>query len=129
MLHLVAVYGTLRHDMHNNCLLGDSEFIGGEIKRGNYAMYVDTYLPFVTKTEEDNHLLAYEVYKVTDETLARLDRLEGHPNWYCRELIPTSFGDAWMYLVPNSEVEGLTYVQHGDFAYKSNASSVLKSVQ
>lgn len=51
-----------------------------------------------------------ELYRVSDYVLARLDRLEGHPNFYCRErcgVLPAEqeLGDypnvAWVYLIPH----------------------------
>lgn len=40
-----------------------------------------------------------EVYEVSDETFRRLDRLEGHPRLYRRELVETEAnGPAWMYV-------------------------------
>ena len=41
-----------------------------------------------------------ELYEADIETLERLDRLEGHPHWYRRELIQLADGtNASMYLI------------------------------
>ncbi|MDP7071042.1 MAG: gamma-glutamylcyclotransferase family protein [Phycisphaerales bacterium] len=48
--------------------------------------------------------IAGEVFDVSDETLASLDRLEGHPGWYERiEIEVRCAGEvsrAWIYLMP-----------------------------
>jgi gamma-glutamylcyclotransferase (GGCT)/AIG2-like uncharacterized protein YtfP len=48
-----------------------------------------------------------EVYGVNEAILARLDLLEGHPDWYRRELIPVRLFngqiiDAWIYFNPSA---------------------------
>jgi gamma-glutamylcyclotransferase (GGCT)/AIG2-like uncharacterized protein YtfP len=39
-----------------------------------------------------------EVYQVNAQQMADLDRLEGYPHAYGRELITTPWGKAWIYL-------------------------------
>jgi gamma-glutamylcyclotransferase (GGCT)/AIG2-like uncharacterized protein YtfP len=49
-------------------------------------MYVSG-IPFVVKGEQVSTIKG-ELYRVSSETLRLIDRLEGHPNWYRRELVP-----------------------------------------
>jgi gamma-glutamylcyclotransferase (GGCT)/AIG2-like uncharacterized protein YtfP len=45
-----------------------------------------------------------ELWEVDENTLNRLDMLEGHPNWYKREFVDVSVNrfkySAWMYIFP-----------------------------
>jgi len=51
------------------------------------------------------------VYSIDDETLLILDRLERHPEWYCREKIEVAMDSAdeilvaWLYFNPTLEGE------------------------
>jgi gamma-glutamylcyclotransferase (GGCT)/AIG2-like uncharacterized protein YtfP len=85
----VFVYGTLRTNQHNAHLLYTSEKLG-------LAQTIDKFMMFnvgfplcrlVNEGEEGHHnggFIKGEVYEVSDEVLAKLDRLEGHPNFYKR---------------------------------------------
>lgn len=101
-MHIVAVYGTLKTGYGNNYLLQDSEFIGrGETKHSSFKM-TSSGIPFVYFSNE-GHPIGVEVYQVSDETLKKLDWLEGHPNFYCREQIAVIAGGeehlAWIYVI------------------------------
>jgi len=109
---LVFVYGTLKRDFGNHHLLNGSKFIGKALTKEKYALYVSG-IPFVIENEPVSQI-AGEVYKVDEKTLVRLDRLEGHPGWYCRKIVDVSVdgrdGDAaerkmkaWIYFFPIRE--------------------------
>jgi gamma-glutamylcyclotransferase (GGCT)/AIG2-like uncharacterized protein YtfP len=83
--HLLFVYGTLKRGFWNHYLLDREEFIGEAETKEKYAMYVSG-IPYVVKGEPVSRIKG-EVYRVSSETLKLIDRLEGHPNWYRRELI------------------------------------------
>ena len=70
---IVAVYGTLRKNMSNHYLMGDSVLIATVILPGK--MYVLGSFPGV-KLEEEGAFVA-ELYDVADVVLKRLDSLEG----------------------------------------------------
>lgn len=38
-----------------------------------------------------------ELYEIDADTLQELDHLEGYPNFYDRQVVATSRGDAWVY--------------------------------
>lgn len=102
MKYLVAVYGTLKQNRSNHHLLLDSTLVNKGETLPNYDMYDLGGFPGGTIGTEK---LRVEVYLVDDETLLRLDRLEGHPSFFKRELtnITLDMGDiveAWMYTVP-----------------------------
>jgi len=81
----VFVYGTLRKGHGNHGLLEQSKFIGDAKTDKKYAMYASG-IPYVTSLEHEVQIIG-EVYEVDDFGLHRLDRLEGHPNFYERRKI------------------------------------------
>lgn len=98
---LVSVYGTLRQG------------------QGNYERLLSQYGdPLSTeRTEEEftmeslggfpalipgNSSAVIELYDVDEDTMRRLDMLEGYPTFYDRKLISTSLGDAWIYFMEES---------------------------
>lgn len=129
----VFVYGSLRKGFVNNSLLQQ----GGHFKKarrvldedynwfqtskyyqmlsaGGFPIVYKAVKEPVTKTECMRMRRLYrpikgEVYEVTAFLLqGALDRLEGHPTWYKRELVdvvglkeaaPESKGKAWMYIM------------------------------
>lgn len=100
---LVFVYGTLKRGRGNHRLLARSPRLGREVIAGPYFFAHLGGFPGVVKLPQGQgttRLIGGEVYEVDAETLGHLDGLEGHPNFYCRELVRTRFGDAWVYLLP-----------------------------
>jgi gamma-glutamylaminecyclotransferase len=86
--NVIAVYGTLKKGYGNhNYYLGDSKMLGKGHTKSKYPLVVEG-LPYLVDEQGKGHNVAVEVYKVNDKTLEQLDRLEGHPNWYCRRQIP-----------------------------------------
>lgn len=79
--HFVFVYGTLKRGHGNNLLLKDSTFISEGILHGHKLCfyYSEGSFPFAKKDERSSS--RGEVYTVNEETLRRLDALEGYaPN-------------------------------------------------
>jgi gamma-glutamylcyclotransferase (GGCT)/AIG2-like uncharacterized protein YtfP len=97
---LVFVYGTLRRDEVNHHLLAGAGFRGRHSTGPLYKMVsLGTYPGVVRGGRTRIH---GEVYAVDAQTLAALDRLEGYPTAYTRELIATPWGKAWIYLYRGS---------------------------
>ena len=108
----VVVYGSLLKGLGNHRVLGDSEFIGECTFQGR--MFSLGAYPCVSI--HGNTTIKGEMYDVSDSTLRDLDRLEGHPRFYCREVVETSRGPAWVYLINNADQQGYTkVVQSGDW--------------
>ena len=105
-------YGTLRQGYGNHRLLENSKFIGDALTVDKYKMTARG-IPFVHKDDPVCQITG-EVYEVDDETLQELDYLEGHPRFYCREVIETTLGDSWIYFI-NGE-GGNTVVENGDYS-------------
>lgn len=115
----VLVYGSLRKGFGNHYLLENSRFLG-EVKTGpHYTMY--SFGGFPALSLNGDTTIVGEVYEVDEETMARLDRLEGYPNFYDRVLIPTEYGEAWMYFIHDIDREALPVVESGDWKEYRNA--------
>lgn len=86
--NLVAVYGTLKRNESNYyAYLTDSKFVGKGKTKDKYPLIIKG-LPYLIDDIGVGHNVEVDIFKVTDSTLARLDTLEGHPNWYQRKLVP-----------------------------------------
>mgnify|MGYP003118892828 FL=1 len=107
-MYNVFVYGTLKKGFHNHPLIERGEYMGDAYTCEEYSMLICTMtgIPFVVK--EENYPIVGEVYSVDKKTFNDLDRLEGHPTFYRRELIDIFIPDgierivemkAWIYFL------------------------------
>ena len=97
---LVFVYGTLRKGEVNDYLLNSASYLGHHTTEPHYKMVSLGSYPGVVK--QGRTRIEGEVYDVDAETMTALDRLEGYPSDYTRELIATPWGRAWIYLYRGS---------------------------
>lgn len=120
----VFVYGTLKRGHYNHRLLETAEFIG-EASTLEEGVLNDWGAPCFSHSSwvEDKSLLRPikgEVFKITEENLYWLDRLEGHPGGYYRS--PTvvntgeSFISAWCYY-HHSPADSLCPVIDGHYVW------------
>ena len=107
MEQLVFVYGTLKRGFGNSRLLGGSAFLGVGHTSPSFAMYrVCPYFPGVCQDEQNLGPVYGEVYRVNDQTMRALDRLEGccasGGGMYHRVVTDITVGkahcDCWIYL-------------------------------
>lgn len=110
---IVFVYGTLKKGFSNDKFLESSEFIGKAYTKNKFPMYIYKNGPYpfpymlnmISRSAElakgDKNIFTAkqlnvmseannvkgEVYKISDETLAKLDWLEGCPDFYFRREI------------------------------------------
>jgi gamma-glutamylaminecyclotransferase len=104
--HCLAVYGTLRKGEHNHPLLGkDAKFLFKGTTVQCYPM-VGHGIPFVYDEPGRGGNIVVEVYEIPNVASRNsVDRLEGHPGWYRRELIHVLSDDrcqsrrVWMYFM------------------------------
>jgi gamma-glutamylcyclotransferase (GGCT)/AIG2-like uncharacterized protein YtfP len=88
---LVFVYGTLKRGFWNNYLLEGSELLGEGTTLERFSLYT---VGFPYAVPDGGGLpLRGEVYRVDEETLKRLDALEGYPNHYKRKLTEVKLDD------------------------------------
>lgn len=103
MTHLVFVYGTLLSGCGNHRVIARGERIGEAVTDASFHMVSLGGFPGVIDGGEQ--VIAGEVYRVDDVTLAGLDQLEGNGHFYTREerRVVTTAGEvfeAWIYLLP-----------------------------
>ncbi|MFH1061016.1 MAG: gamma-glutamylcyclotransferase family protein [Pseudomonadota bacterium] len=101
--HLVFVYGTLRKGYQNHHLLAGARDLGPARTVALHALYLDDY-PYLVKGHAVCRVVG-ELYGVDDAGLARLDLLEEHPVWYCREKVTVEdrqgiHRKVWVYFFP-----------------------------
>jgi len=120
--NLVAVYGTLKKGYNNYWhYLSASKFIGCGTTQERYPLIIKG-LPYMINDRGVGYNVDVDVFKVSDSVLRELDRLECHPNWYCRKIIAIDINgkvlNCWLYFniketVGNSEMH-FTYTQRND---------------
>lgn len=108
----VFVYGSLLRGLGNHRLLDNdgAEFLGANVT-AEHAFKMYEYargaFPAVCRTDRDGDAIVGECYRVNAATLARLDQLEGHPDFYRREPVTMADGSvAWTYLIDGARLEG-----------------------
>ena len=112
-MQIVAVYGSLRKGFGNHGFLKNQSFKGTDIVP-NYKMYSLGAFPGIVP--DDGGSIFAEIYEVDEETFKALDRLEGHPNFYCRRQVSTVYGPAWIYELANVDhYRGLPLVVGGEW--------------
>ncbi len=120
--NMVAVYGTLKRGHGNHrAYLEDSKFVGKGRTKDRYPLVING-LPYLIEKKGKGHQVEVEVYKVDDDTLSRLDALEGHPTWYRRKQIPIRLSggvevNAWIYFNLAQTEKGETY--HKSYSHKT----------
>ena len=117
---LVAVYGSLRRNMHNHYALGKSKYIGTFNSQPIFTMYsVSGKYPAVIK--EGSTSIIIEVFEAEDDVQKKLDHLEGYSedldkedNYYNKETIETPYGEAFIYYF-NNDVSNFETIESGDW--------------
>ena len=114
---LISAYGTLRTGYSNSRLVnipGETKWLGTGKTVEKYQMRASG-IPYVNKTPYTQ--IVVDIWEIdVDKHLPSVDRLEGHPNWYCREEIEVELDGkiikAWLYFMENA---GSTIVESGDY--------------
>ena len=122
--HLVFVYGTLRQDEVNHDLLVQARFV--EEGRTEPCFELFDLGAFPAMSADGQTAVLGEVYAVDDATLARLDRLEGHPSFYQRTQIRLDDGqEVQAYLMDRNRMRGRVLIPSGDWcAHRARARGV-----
>jgi gamma-glutamylcyclotransferase (GGCT)/AIG2-like uncharacterized protein YtfP len=113
MSRRVFVYGTLLAREPNHHVLGGAEFLGPARTAPAFDLY--SFGPYPGLVAGGQTRVVGELYAVDDETLARLDWLEGYPHLYDRVEIALEVGTAIAYTVRRDQVWGLPRVAGGDW--------------
>lgn len=94
----VFVYGSLKEGFGNYPYhLSNAVKLGTFFTAPEYTMYSLGGFPAVCLGGDTS--IYGEVFRVTEEEMEGLDRLEGFPSFYNRKLINTPWGKAWMYYI------------------------------
>ena len=96
-MNRVFVYGTLKRGQRNFYYLRAAEFVGTFSTDPIFSMVAFDDYPAVC--EQGRHTIHGEIYHISDPQFRLLDELERYPDYYQRIVIPTDYGDAWMYIV------------------------------
>lgn len=125
--YLVSVYGSLRRGMGNHhYYLSNSEYKGTFTTEPEYTLHSLGSFPGL-KTD-GNTSIVMEVYEVDEQTLKRLNQLEGYypeetPTFYDRIEIDTPWGTAFTYIYVN-KLSKDSIVESGDWVkYKNEEKS------
>lgn len=100
----VFVYGTLKQGQRNGHYLSSAEFIDRHVTQSRYSMFEFEGYPAVCL--HGAHSIHGELYWVSKQQFRQLDELEQYPDYYQRIQIPTTHGDAWMYIVSREICRG-----------------------
>lgn len=81
-------YGTLMKGERNEHLLREARFVGKAMTKPKYKLFrIDGNFTFPAIIDEGSVAVVGEVYEVPMAALPGMDRMEGHPNFYCRKPI------------------------------------------
>lgn len=107
----IFVYGTLKSDhFRNPTYLGGEKFIGPATIEGFDLFSIRSMFPAVVRPIDGPGVMVKgEVYEVGDRTLEALDRLESNGSMYTREIVETSLGPAWVYVMSREEAHEYLY--------------------
>lgn len=110
----VFVYGTLRTGERNHDLLAGAARLGADRTPTRYTL-VDLGA-YPAAVAGGSTAIVGEVFEVDAATLARLDRLEGHPHLYQRTTVRlTSRRGAVMYVMTAAQAAGWPALPSGDW--------------
>ncbi len=110
----VFVYGTLLAGEPNHRLLSRARLVAEGRTPPSYELRDLGAFPGLVSGGTD--AVAGEVYEVDAATVAALDRLEGHPVFYCRTAITLEDGGAVeTYLIPLERVAGRPVISSGSW--------------
>ena len=107
-IFLLAVYGTLKENFPNYFYyLNPRKPIFRGLVQLPYQMYSDGDFPLLFPSEKVNKI-HIEIFEVPQKTVEKIDKLEGVPEFYCREsvFLEELEIEVFLYVVVNREPFG-----------------------
>lgn len=92
-LNKLFVYGTLKKGFNNHHYVKECECLGEAKTIEKYPMINSGYFPSLIDDKGIGYHIQGFVYLVDDNQLAKIDNLEGHPNFFQRKEIDIAIGD------------------------------------
>jgi gamma-glutamylaminecyclotransferase len=110
----VFVYGSLRRGQGNHAVIQAGTFVGEARTLPRFTLY--NLGPFPALVSDGNTAVVGELYEVDEQTLGRLDRLEGCPRLYQRHAITLEDGTlAHAYVQRLDQVRGRSKIASGNW--------------
>jgi gamma-glutamylaminecyclotransferase len=122
--HLIFTYGTLMRGEINHGLLATAHFVAEAHTEPCFELFDLGHFPAMSTGGQT--VVRGEVYAVDDQTLVRLDRLEGHPTFYQRTPIRLADGqEVETYLMDDARMRRGPAIPSGDWrAHRARALGV-----
>lgn len=112
---IVAVYGSLKRGFYNHRIIESGSFLAEGVVTG-FDMFNMGMYPMVIPGKRK---IQVELFEVDVPTFARLDRLEGFPTFYGRQVVTaqTSYCpvEAWLYVGTKDKVQRCKRVLDGNW--------------
>jgi len=106
------VYGSLKRGFSHHGVLGGAPFEGPARTAQGFRLVLQGEYPALVRG--GTGCVHGEVYRVTDELVVELDRFEGCPDLYRRELVSLDDGSsALSYLIPPDRAKALPEIAEG----------------
>ena len=111
------VYGTLKRGFRAHDMLQrwNAVFLGEAKTVPKYQLYKVGWFPGMVCDEAQKGGVVGELFQITKETFAALDRYEGAPNLFKREQILLDTGEEVTAYLFNQEYEALERVESGEW--------------
>ena len=120
-LHHIFVYGTLLRDERNHHLIERAMFIGPARTARGFRLHDLGHFPGMIVAGRGH--VHGELFAIDDATLARVDRLEGHPHFYRRTAVRLDDGRAVeTYLLRADQVIRHPAIPGGDWRRRSRSA-------
>lgn len=118
---LIAVYGTLKMGQALEHYMEDSRLVGWGFTAEAHRLCLNNVPTLIKGGDKSKGAIPVEVevYEVDDETLAKLDKVEGHPHLYKREMVRIQLWKeeavwAWVYFASEKFDNGEYYFCYGE---------------
>jgi gamma-glutamylcyclotransferase (GGCT)/AIG2-like uncharacterized protein YtfP len=110
----VFVYGSLMRGFGNHHRLTEADFLGeGKTSPGFTLVNLGAF-PGMHRDRKGG-VVTGEVYAVSQAELASLDALEGHPDFYRRQLVTVNGRPVFTYILPRGGYRQAPVIESGDW--------------